>query len=50
MQLTVREVCTFLDVPEATVTKWIKQRGLPAQHVGGQYRDQRYPGFYDGRK
>jgi PTS system nitrogen regulatory IIA component len=38
MQLTVREVCTFLDVPEATVTKWIKQRGLPAQRVGGQYR------------
>ncbi len=38
MQLTVREVSKFLDVPEATVSKWIKQRGLPAQHVGGQYR------------
>ena len=38
MQLTVREVCKFLDVPEATVARWIKQRGLPAQHVGGQYR------------
>jgi PTS system nitrogen regulatory IIA component len=25
-------------VSEATVTRWIKQRGLPAQHVGGQYR------------
>ena len=38
MQLTVREVSKFLDVSEATVTRWIKQRGLPSQHVGGQYR------------
>jgi PTS system nitrogen regulatory IIA component len=38
MQLTVREVSKFLDVPESTVARWIKQRGLPAQHVGGQYR------------
>src|ERR1051326_7980031 len=38
MQLTVREASKFLSVPEATVTRWIKQRGLPAQHVGGQYR------------
>jgi PTS system nitrogen regulatory IIA component len=38
MQLTVREVSKFLDVSEATVTRWIKQRGLPAQYVGGQYR------------
>src|SRR5205085_2283562 len=27
-----------LDVTVNTVLKWIKQRGLPAQHVGGQYR------------
>lgn len=38
MQLTVREVGTFLNVPEATVLRWIKQRGLPAHQVGGQYR------------
>ena len=38
MQLTVREVSKVLNVPEATVARWIKQRGLPAQHVGGQYR------------
>jgi nitrogen PTS system EIIA component len=38
MQLTVREVAGFLNATEATVTRWIKQRGLPAQYVGGQYR------------
>ncbi len=36
MQLTVREVSKFLNVSESTVTRWIKQRGLPAEHVGGQ--------------
>jgi PTS system nitrogen regulatory IIA component len=38
MQLTVRDVSEVLDVSEATVTRWIKQRGLPARHVAGQYR------------
>jgi PTS system nitrogen regulatory IIA component len=38
VQLTVREVSKFLDVAEATVIRWIKQRGLPAHQVGGQYR------------
>lgn len=38
MQLTVREVSKFLDAAESTVIRWIKQRGLPAQHIGGQYR------------
>jgi PTS system nitrogen regulatory IIA component len=38
MHLTVREVSTFLSASEATVLRWIKQRGLPAQYVGGQYR------------
>jgi PTS system nitrogen regulatory IIA component len=38
VQLTVRDVSKFLNVPEATVTRWIKQRGLPARHVAGQYR------------
>jgi nitrogen PTS system EIIA component len=28
----------FLKVEESTVTRWIKQRGLPAQRVNGQYR------------
>jgi PTS system nitrogen regulatory IIA component len=38
LQLTVRDLSKFFEVSEATVTRWIKQRGLPAQHVGGQYR------------
>lgn len=39
MQLTVRDVTRYFNVTEATVTRWIKQRGLPAQRVqGGQYR------------
>jgi nitrogen PTS system EIIA component len=38
MQLTVRDVTKFLNVSESTVTRWIRQRGLPARHVGGQYR------------
>lgn len=38
MQLTVREVSQFLSASESTVTRWIKQRGLPARYVGGQYR------------
>ncbi len=38
MQLTTRDVCRFLSVGETTLRRWIKQRGLPAQHVAGQYR------------
>ncbi len=38
MQLTVRDVAKLLNVGESTVTKWIKQRGLPAQWVGNQHR------------
>jgi PTS system nitrogen regulatory IIA component len=38
VQLTVRDASRFLNVSEATVTRWIKQRGLPAQHVAGKYR------------
>jgi PTS system nitrogen regulatory IIA component len=38
VQLTVRDVAKFLNVSESTVTRWVKRRGLPAQHVGGQYR------------
>jgi PTS system nitrogen regulatory IIA component len=38
MQLSVRDLTKLLDVNEATITRWIKQRALPAQMVGGQYR------------
>src|SRR5438034_4146735 len=38
MQLTVRDVSRYLNVFESTVTRWIKQRGLPSQYVGGQFR------------
>jgi len=38
VQFTVRQVSKFLNVTESTIARWIKQRGLPAQHVGGQYR------------
>ena len=38
MQLTVRDVSRFLNVSESTVPRWIKQRGLPSEYVGGQYR------------
>jgi PTS system nitrogen regulatory IIA component len=37
MQLTVRDVSKMLNASEATVTRWIKQRGLPAQYVAGRY-------------
>ena len=33
MQLTVRDVSRFLNVSESTVTRWIKQRGLPCPAV-----------------
>jgi PTS system nitrogen regulatory IIA component len=38
MQLSVRDLTNLLNVSEGTVSRWIKQRGLPAQRVGGQYR------------
>src|SRR5947199_7175601 len=38
MQLSIRDLTKLLNVAESTVTRWIKQRGLPAQQVGGQYR------------
>ena len=33
MQLTLRQVASYLDVPEATARRWIGSRGLPAHHV-----------------
>lgn len=38
MQWTVREVSKCLNVSESTVTRWVRQRGLPARHVAGQHR------------
>jgi PTS system nitrogen regulatory IIA component len=38
MKLTVRDVIKFLKVSESTIIRWIKQRGLPAHRVAGQYR------------
>jgi PTS system nitrogen regulatory IIA component len=38
MQLTIRDVTRLLGVAESTVSRWIRQRGLPAHQVGGQYR------------
>lgn len=38
MQLSIRDLTRLLNVAEGTVSRWIKQRGLPAQQVGGQYR------------
>jgi PTS system nitrogen regulatory IIA component len=38
MQLSIRDLTRLLNVGEGTLSKWIKQRGLPAQQVGGQYR------------
>jgi PTS system nitrogen regulatory IIA component len=38
MQLTIRDIAKFLKVSESTIARWIKQRGLPAQEVGGRYR------------
>jgi nitrogen PTS system EIIA component len=45
MQLTVRNVSEMLKVSESTVTRWIRQRGLPAQRVAGQFRFNRVEVF-----
>jgi PTS system nitrogen regulatory IIA component len=34
----MRDLTKLLDAGESTVLRWIKQRGLPAQLVGGKYR------------
>jgi nitrogen PTS system EIIA component len=38
MQLTMREVGEMFNVSEGHVTRWIRQQGLPAQRVAGQFR------------
>lgn len=37
MHVTVREVSKLLNVSESTVSRWIKQRGLPVHDIGGKY-------------
>ncbi len=38
MQLTVREAAQLLQVPEESVYKWIREKGLPASLFNDQYR------------
>lgn len=38
MQLSIRDLTGLLQANESTVSRWIRQQGLPAQQVGGQYR------------
>jgi PTS system nitrogen regulatory IIA component len=38
MQLNIRDLSRLLNADESTITRWIKQRGLPTQRIGGQYR------------
>ncbi len=38
MRLTVRDVGRLLQVSDKTISRWIRQRGLPARFIGGQYR------------
>jgi PTS system nitrogen regulatory IIA component len=42
MQLTVRDLTEMFNVPEATVSRWVKQEELPAQRVAGQVRFNRF--------
>jgi len=42
MQLTMRDVSEMFKVTEATITRWVKQRQLPAQRISGRYRFNRY--------
>ena len=37
MQLTLRQVATYLHVPDATVRRWITSRGLPAHRVNERF-------------
>ena len=38
MLLSVRDLSAILKAPEATVYRWIRDRGLPAREVSGHYR------------
>ncbi|MGA4643353.1 PTS sugar transporter subunit IIA [Limisphaera sp. 4302-co] len=38
MQLTVKDVARLLGTSEKSVYRWMRERGLPAHRVGGQFR------------
>jgi len=38
MLLSVRDLSAILRVPEGTVYRWVRDRGLPAREVNGHYR------------
>ena len=38
MELRVREVAKLFAIPEKRIYEWIKDKGLPARQIGGQYR------------
>jgi nitrogen PTS system EIIA component len=38
MELRVRDVAKLLNVSEPTIYRWVRERALPAQRVGDQYR------------
>jgi len=38
MQLTVKDVARLLRISEKSVYRWMRERGLPAHRVGGQFR------------
>jgi nitrogen PTS system EIIA component len=38
MQLTLHEVAGILQTSENNVYRWINERNLPAEHIGGRYR------------
>jgi nitrogen PTS system EIIA component len=42
MQLTTRDMGVMFNVAERTITRWIRQLGLPTQRVGGQFRFNRF--------
>ena len=39
--LSVKEICTYLDVSQDTVYRWISERGMPAHKVGRPWRFKR---------
>ena len=38
MLLSVRDLSAILQVPEATIYRWIGEKGLPAREINGHYR------------
>lgn len=38
MELSLRDVARLLNVPDQTVSRWVRQRELPALKIRGQYR------------